>query len=231
MSLETPKPEELVKASLEASFYLSARDPGLTQQELVRVLVAAGVPQGEAEDTVRMATQRLEFETLPSGRVFFARDDHLQIAVFDFLIPFHDDPRDRRAVEHLHRWIQALAKQKGIRDTRIGRSDVVAEATEHGFRQRDVDFILEVMTRLRLLDREEDGEMYRATDRLLSWGIVGAQTEMRVPPRSRPAFSKVLPLVATAIEARSPEFQRSTLLDELSQVHVVRPNGDDARAV
>jgi hypothetical protein len=228
MPHEQPTPDELLKACLEASFYLSARDPGMTYDELREILAAVGVPRGEADDSVRAMTRQLDVIILPTRRIFYDDD---KVTVFDFVVPFEDDPRDRNAVAHLHRWIQAIAKEKGTRNTRFGRSEVLAEAAEHGFHERDVDFTLEWMTRLRLLRSEMGGDMYQATEMLRTWGIIGAQTDPRIPVTRRPAFSKVLPHVEAAIAARSPGVKRSAMLSELAQVAFVPPNGDDALAV
>lgn len=209
--------EGVVKAALYASFFLSARTPGLTLDELVTILTSLGFQRGEASDAVTQVKDLRDAEFV-DGRLCL-NDSALELHL-GFVHGFTPDPRNPKAFAFVQKWILAMAKEKSIRQTRFGRTEVLTPALDAGFLERDVDCALEVLVRKRFLARE-DGDMFAAQDPLRTYTIIGEQIDDRPQPWA--AMSLVLPLVEKAIESRSPAAKAGSLMASLASLKLRRP--------
>jgi|GEM_PF-3961398 len=226
MTNENPSTEALVRAALYASLLLNPRTPGLAEEELIQILGKFGKQRGDVRDAVKLASQHDECEWA-DGRLFVV-DSSVSIHL-DFILGFEDDPRDKAACAFVQRWVLELANAKTVRGATFGRADVLAAAAQQGYRTRDVDYALELLSRKKLVSRTQDRDTYQATDQIRTYGIMGEQPSATV--RRWTAFSMVLSHVEQALLSRDPVVKQNALVAEIETLPLTRPSTSEAAEV
>lgn len=191
--------DELVKAAVHCSVFLSPTNPGLTRAEIIEVGKRLGFGEGQIDDAVRYARQREQVQQ------FFGKPYLLPTPGFEWChFLFRDEPdfRNVAAFDYVITQLNDLAKQHGRDRAQIERSVLVERGVQAGFERNDMEATITVMV-LGEHCSETDGIVRRHPH--LSGQLASEQVDQvrDVQPRIRETKRRAYPIVADVIARRT----------------------------
>lgn len=174
--------ERFVRAALEASFYASPSEPGLTRDELVRLGSSFDKFEGEIGDAIRLLERRASFAW--RGERIRPQIDLSKLS--DFNYTFESDPRRWEAFEFVFTSLDEAARRFGRDRASVERSVLIEQGIAEGFTRQDMELAISGL----LLDEhveDVDGRV-KITLRGSSWARPSVTFRQRQRHESRHPF-------------------------------------------
>ena len=211
-------PKTFVETAIEATYYLSPTEPGLSQGDLIEVGALLGLRPGELGDAIQ--------EALTLGHI--GRTGQLYILAVNYMfatvgITWEGSPRSRGLHEAIVEVLVGHIKEHGKSNRRVELDHILEALAEEGYSGQEIAAELAMMELGRILKRDSDAVLVSrpAADGFRHRNSMQSSPEEMSFPR--PHFRAIFDAVQAHLEGRSSSSKTNSMTNKAPRPHMTTP--------
>jgi hypothetical protein len=185
----------LLNAAIECSIYVSPRDPGLTDQELVEIAKRAGYLDGEVNDALRQVGDR----SFGGSRVM---PSQVETVTWQFFFSEEPDYKDYAALDLVFEELNLRLRSEGAARAQIERSVLVERAASKGISRQNMEAAITWLVSAKLLTEKDSIVRFSQGAAIVRQLPTVTRNGQRHTKRPRPDLARAYPLVKDVVARR-----------------------------